>query len=155
MNNILGFLLASGVTITASLSSAYAADSASSHSRLARLTEELALSEVQVAALLPIFQSNHAQRYTCLTTAEWKSCMKTVIAQTDTLIEAQLTTGQKELFQIIKKNGPKPGQGPKGQPGQNNHSPSDQDEDNENGNSNGYGNSSNKNSPIRSRGPRR
>jgi periplasmic protein CpxP/Spy len=84
--------------------------------RVARLKDSLALSEAQVAKLLPIYQESDKKREAAFAAAgddrdARMAAMRVVMDSTDTKIESILTDSQKAKYEDMKKQRMQRGQG--------------------------------------------
>ena len=99
-----------------SLSHAQQGMRATPEQRVARLKDSLALSEAQVAQLLPIYQESDKKREAVLAAAgddrdARMAAMRSVMDSTDTKIESVLTDSQKAKYEDMKKQRMQRGQG--------------------------------------------
>ena len=99
-----------------SLSHAQQGMRATPEQRVARLKDSLALSEAQVAQLLPIYQESDKKREAAFAAAgddrdARMAAMRSVMDSTDTKIESILTDSQKAKYEDMKKQRMQRGQG--------------------------------------------
>jgi hypothetical protein len=99
-----------------SLSHAQQGMRATPEQRVARLKDSLALSEAQVAQLLPIYQESDKKREAAFAAAgddrdARMAAMRSVMDSTDTKIESVLTDPQKAKYEDMKKQRMQRGQG--------------------------------------------
>ncbi|HEX7571582.1 MAG TPA: hypothetical protein VF514_00710 [Bacteroidota bacterium] len=99
-----------------SLSHAQQGMRATPEQRVARLKDSLALSEAQVAKLLPIYQESDKKREAAFAAAgddrdARMAAMRVVMDSTDTKIESILTDSQKAKYEDMKKQRMQRGQG--------------------------------------------
>lgn len=99
-----------------SLSHAQQGMRATPEQRVARLKDSLALSEEQVAKLLPIYQESDKKREAAFAAAgddrdARMAAMRSVMDSTDTKIESVLTDSQKAKYEDMKKQRMQRGQG--------------------------------------------
>jgi Spy/CpxP family protein refolding chaperone len=99
-----------------SLSHAQQGMRATPEQRVARLKDSLALSEAQVAQLLPIYQESDKKREAVFAAAgddrdARMAAMRSVMDSTDTKIESVLTDSQKAKYEDMKKQRMQRGQG--------------------------------------------
>jgi Spy/CpxP family protein refolding chaperone len=99
-----------------SLSHAQQGMRATPEQRVARLKDSLALSEEQVAKLLPIYQESDKKREAAFAAAgddrdARMAAMRSVMDSTDTKIELVLTDSQKAKYEDMKKQRMQRGQG--------------------------------------------
>jgi hypothetical protein len=99
-----------------SLSHAQQGMRATPEQRVARLKDSLALSEAQVAQLLPIYQESDKKREAAFAAAgddrdARMAAMRSVMDSTDTKIESVLTDSQKAKYEDMKKQRMQRGQG--------------------------------------------
>ena len=99
-----------------SLSRAQQGVRATPEQRSARLKDSLALSEDQVAKLLPIYQESDKKREAAFAAAgddrdARMAAMRSVMDSTDTKIESILTDSQKAKYEDMKKRRIERGQG--------------------------------------------
>jgi Spy/CpxP family protein refolding chaperone len=99
-----------------SLSHAQQGMRATPEQRVARLKDSLALSEAQVAQLLPVYQESDKKREAAFAAAgddrdARMAAMRSVMDSTDTKIESVLTDSQKAKYEDMKKQRMQRGQG--------------------------------------------
>jgi hypothetical protein len=99
-----------------SLSHAQQGVRATPEQRVARLKDSLALSEAQVAQLLPVYQESDKKREAAFAAAgddrdARMAAMRSVMDSTDTKIESILTDSQKAKYEDMKKQRMQRGQG--------------------------------------------
>jgi Spy/CpxP family protein refolding chaperone len=99
-----------------SLSHAQQGMRATPEQRVARLKDSLALSEAQVAQLLPVYQESDKKREAAFAAAgddrdARMAAMRSVMDSTDTKIESILTDSQKAKYEDMKKQRMQRGQG--------------------------------------------
>ncbi len=99
-----------------SLSHAQQGMRATPEQRVARLKDSLALSEEQVAKLLPVYQESDKKREAAFAAAgddrdARMAAMRSVMDSTDTKIESVLNDSQKAKYEDMKKQRMQRGQG--------------------------------------------
>jgi Spy/CpxP family protein refolding chaperone len=99
-----------------SLSHAQQGMRATPEQRVARLKDSLALSEAQIAKLLPLYQESDRKREAAFAAAgddrdARMAAMRSVMDSTDTKIESVLTDSQKAKYEDMKKQRMQRGQG--------------------------------------------
>ena len=104
------------LVLAGSLSHAQQGMRATPEQRAARLKDSLALSDDQVAKLLPIYQESDKKREVAFAAAgddrdARMAAMRSVMDSTDTKIESILTGSQKAKYEDMKKQRMQRGQG--------------------------------------------